>query len=300
MNGGRVIIIRKKARGHPHHGGAWKVAYADFVTAMMALFIVLWLLSQTDQATRERLSEYFRTGMFSGAPSVVSGGSGVAHEGFLDVGKQAFRVEQQRLHMTAALVRRAIEEKAGESPEIERLKQQVDVQVVDEGLLIQIMDGHDDVFFDLSSAELKPELRKILEIVAPVLTELENKLHIQGHTDSRPFPEGSRRTNWQLSFERAENARVVLLAAGVPAGQVAGVFAFADSVLKVKEDPRADANRRLAILAVRRGGEERSRKGLPTGAPVGATPISRSVPDNGSFPMNRAPMTPASGPATAL
>jgi chemotaxis protein MotB len=252
VSGGKVIIIKKKGKHRAaHHGGAWKVAYADFVTALMALFIVLWLLSQTDQATKQTLSEYFRTGVFTGAASVVSGGSGITDKGFLDVGPKAIKAEEQRLGMTALMVREALEKASKNSAAFERLSKQVSVQVTSEGLLIQIMDGADDVFFDLSSAELKPELRKILETIAPVLAKLDHKLQIHGHTDSRPFPEGSRRTNWQLSFERADNTRVVLQENGIPATKIAGVYAYADTILKVPENPRADANRRLAILAVR-------------------------------------------------
>ncbi len=252
MNGTRVIIKRKSKRHAAHHGGAWKVAYADFVTAMMALFIVLWLLSQTNQTTKQTLSEYFRTGVFSGAPSVVNGGSGLANQGFLDVGANAIKAEQQKLGMAGFMVREALERASRGSADLARLSEHVSVQVTPDGLLIQIMDGSDDVFFDLSSAELKPELKRILQTIAPVLAKLSNKLQVQGHTDSRPFPEGSRRTNWELSFERADNARVVLEASGIPRAQIAGVFAYADTVPKVTQDPRADANRRLAILAVRR------------------------------------------------
>jgi chemotaxis protein MotB len=152
------IIIVKKVKGHGgHHGGAWKVAYADFVTAMMALFIVLWLLSQTDQSTRERLSQYFRTGVLSGAPSVLNGGTGVQDKGYVDVrGKSSEENEQARLNQMERRIEKEIESMQANDPAFAALAGQVKVSVTDYGLMIQILDGGDDLIFDLSSSELKP------------------------------------------------------------------------------------------------------------------------------------------------
>jgi chemotaxis protein MotB len=250
------IIIVKKVKGHGgHHGGAWKVAYADFVTAMMALFIVLWLLSQTDQSTRERISQYFRTGVMSGSTSVLSGGTGVEDKGYLDVnGAQAAPVEQQRLKEAEKQIKEQLAALKVNDQDFAKLTGNIQVTVTDFGLLIQIMDGGDDLIFDLSSAELKPALVKILNGLAPILAKLDNQLQVHGHTDGRPFPAGSTRTNWGLSFERADAARGVLEKSGVRAGQITGVFAHGANAPLVK-DPKAPANRRLAILAVRQGFE---------------------------------------------
>jgi chemotaxis protein MotB len=259
----KVIIITKKAKGHAaHHGGAWKVAYADFVTAMMALFIVLWLISQTDQSTRQKLSEYFRTGMFSGAPSVVMGGSGVNDKGFLDGRSGMLELQRTTLATSAQRVRKALLVAAEKSPELKRLQQHVEVRTTEQGLLIQIIDNRDDVLFDLSSAALKPDLKKLLETIGPILGTLDNALQVHGHTDARPFPPGSTRTNWELSFERADNARRVLEQCGVRKGQIAGVFAHADTALRVPANPLADENRRLAILAVAYGSERPAAQGV--------------------------------------
>ncbi|MBN1611324.1 MAG: OmpA family protein [Polyangiaceae bacterium] len=263
MRDAKVIIITKKAKGHAaHHGGAWKVAYADFVTAMMALFIVLWLISQTDQSTRQKLSEYFRTGMFSGAPSVVMGGSGVNKKGFLDGRSGTLELQRTTLARSAQRVKQALLVAAEKSPELKRLQQHVEVHTTEQGLLIQIIDNRDDVLFDLSSAALKPDLRKLLETIGPILGNLDNALQVHGHTDARPFPRGSTRTNWELSFERADNARRVLEQCGVRKGQIAGVFAHADTALRVPDNPLADENRRLAILAVAWGSEHPALHGV--------------------------------------
>ena len=250
-----VIIIKKVKKGHGgHHGGAWKVAYADFVTAMMALFIVLWLLSQTDQSTREKLSQYFRTGVLSGSTSVLNGGTGVEEKGYLDVKGANGQDEQTRLSEAAKEIRQRLKELKASDAELAGLTGHIKVSVTDFGLLIQIMDGGDDLIFDLSSAELKPELVKLLQKLAPMLAKLDNQLQVHGHTDGRPFPLNSMRSNWSLSFERADRARGVLEKSGVRPGQITGVFAHGSNAPLVK-DAKDPQNRRLAIMAVRRGFE---------------------------------------------
>jgi chemotaxis protein MotB len=250
------IIIIKKVKGHGgHHGGAWKVAYADFVTAMMALFIVLWLLAQTDQSTRERLSQYFRTGVLSGAPSVMNGGTGVQQNGYVDVNGVASQTsEQGRLKETAEKIEKEVKAMQMRDADLAALAGQVKISVTDFGLLIQILDGGKDLIFDVSSSELKPALVTLLERLAPILAKLDNQIQVHGHTDARPFPTGSTRTNWSLSFERADRARSVLERSGLRQGQIGGVFAHGSNAPLVK-DPKSPDNRRLAILAVRKGYE---------------------------------------------
>jgi chemotaxis protein MotB len=278
--GPRVIIIKKKGKGHGgHHGGAWKVAYADFVTAMMAFFMVMWLLAQTDQTTRQELSEYFRTGVFSGAPSVLNGGSGIQDKGYFDVvGQSAIQPESAQLERVAAAVRAAMQRELTEDPAMKRLAQQLKVSVTEEGLLIQILDGSgDDLLFDRSSSELKPRLDQLLAVIAPILGRLDNKIQIHGHTDAKPFPAGSTRSNWQLSFERADSARLVLEKSGLKKGQIGGVFAHGSSALYDQKQPFAPENRRLAILAVRKGLETYASQGLnakPQPAPTKPAPPS--------------------------
>ncbi|HEY5959329.1 MAG TPA: flagellar motor protein MotB [Polyangiaceae bacterium] len=250
--GARVIIITKKAKGHAHHGGAWKVAYADFVTAMMALFMVLWLLSQTDQVTKQKLSEYFRTGMFQGAPSVMMGGSGINENGFLDANAGVLQFEAKTLQSGADAISEALEGAKKTNSELSGLVKQIDIQLTDQGLMIQILDGGDDLLFDLSSSELKPKLKSLLAMIAPVLGKLKNQIQVHGHTDARPFPPGVIRNNWDLSYERANNARRELEGHGLIPGQVVGVFAHGASTPYVKDDPFNSRNRRLTIVALRR------------------------------------------------
>lgn len=261
--GAKVIVIKKKSKGHAaHHGGAWKVAYADFVTAMMAFFMVLWLVSQTDQETRNELSDYFRTGVFTGAPSVLNGGSGIQTKGYLDVvGESHTQPEQVTFERVSLAIRAQLTQMMGEDAATRSLRDQIKVTVTQEGLLIQILDGGQNLLFDSSSAELKPKLIDILERIAPVLARLSNQIQVHGHTDARPFPAGSNRSNWQLSFERADRARAVLERSGLRSGQVSGVFAHGSTALMKPDEPFAAENRRLSILAVRKGLEKVAARG---------------------------------------
>ena len=258
----KVVFIKKKNKGHAHHGGAWKVAYADFVTAMMALFMVLWLVSQTDETTRSQLARYFRSGVFSGSGHVI-GESAPSGRG-PTVGGGASRITSPHtLEGTVSTLEELLDLVSEGDPRLAPLRDQVDIRLDESGLLIQISDGGDEMLFGLASSELTPALEAFLDLLAPVLGRLRNELQIHGHTDSRPFPAGAAFDNWDLSFARADAARRRLEAHGVPRGQVVGVLAHADSHLLFPDAPLDPRNRRLSILAVRRGAEEPAARGLP-------------------------------------
>jgi chemotaxis protein MotB len=242
-----IIYIKKKAKGHASHGAAWKVAYADFVTAMMALFMVLWLVSQTDQKIKKAISDYFRTGVFSGAPSVLEGGMGVADHGFVDTlggppVVDAFDNDASSKFLRDA-VRRAIVRSGSTA-----LNDRVTITPGPQGTLIQIAEGRDDLLFDLSSSDLKPPLVKLLQALGPELAKLGQPVEIHGHTDGRPFASGGGRNNWTLSFERAERARSELQKNGLPDAMIAGMYAHA-ATQPVDKDPLSPTNRRLSIFA---------------------------------------------------
>jgi chemotaxis protein MotB len=251
------VIIKKKKGGHGGaHGGAWKVAYADFVTAMMALFMVLWLLTQADLKLRSQIASYFRDpGVLSGAAMVSEAANDAKSRSPSVVTKDIIvvqgKAEQELLEGQAAEIKKAIAGAAKDNPDLAELKDQVDVQVTDQGLVITVIDKGRNLLFDLSSAELKPGLVKLLGQIAPILEKLPNGIQVGGHTDARPFPEGSGRSNWNLSFERADNARKVLEAHGLSKGHVKRVLAYADTEPLKPEEPLADENRRLSILAQR-------------------------------------------------
>jgi chemotaxis protein MotB len=271
-----VIIIKKKAKGHASHGAAWKVAYADFVTAMMALFMVLWLVSQTDQKIKKAISDYFRTGVFSGAPSVLEGGMGVADHGFVDTLSNpqvvdAFDNDASSKFLRDA-VRRAIVRTGNTA-----LHDRVTITPTPHGTLIQIAEGQDDLLFDLSSSELKPPLVKLLAALAPELAKLGQLIEIHGHTDARPFAAGTGRNNWTLSFERAERARAELQKNGIPDTLIGGMYAHA-ATQPVDKNPLSPTNRRLAIFARN-----------PASTAPRARPLGSAAPAESAKPPDPAP-----------
>jgi len=254
QNGTKVIIIRKKAKGHPaHHGGAWKVAYADFVTAMMALFIVLWLLTQTDQASRARIAQYFRTGVLPGGSLVHGETAGsnppMAVNVFTDPVPGRGKETKQLSELTKAVTKMLGQ--VTQDPSLTGLAEHVEVKMVDDGALIELVDGGDNFLFSLASSELKPSAVLFLERLAPLLGTVPNKIEIHGHTDARPFDRLARKNNWDLSYERANRARIVLSENGLRSGQINAVLAHADSALYNPDKPYAPENRRLSILVVR-------------------------------------------------
>jgi chemotaxis protein MotB len=265
-NGIKVVFIKKKAKGHGHHGGAWKVAYADFVTAMMALFIVLWLLTQSDQASKEKIAEYFRTGALPGGALLIGKPGGNTPPQPINLfpdgpGTTAAASESKELKELAKAVRKLMGRKSSNNPAMAALGKHVKVRIVNEGALIELVEGGDNFLFNVASAELKPGAIAILDQLAPMLKAMDNKLEIHGHTDARPFPPGSKQSNWQLSFERGDQARRVLEATGIEKGKIQSVLAHADTALFNSDDPLAPENRRLSILVIRQSAQ-RSRAGL--------------------------------------
>ena len=247
-NGPKVIVIKKKAKGHGHHGGAWKVAYADFVTAMMALFIVLWLLTQSDQASKETIAEYFRTGTLPGGSLMLGRTAGSSPPKAIEIlpsGHEGGLSERKRQAITKSLEK--LLARAAADPNTAAIAKSVKVKVSAEGALIELVDNGEDLLFAVSSSELKPAVVRFLEQLAPVLIEANEAVEIHGHTDARSFRE-SKKTNWDLSYERADQARRVLEAKGIAAGRIDGVLAHADTQPYVPKDPLAPQNRRLSIL----------------------------------------------------
>ncbi len=255
-----IIIIKKKVDGHGAHGAAWKVAYADFVTAMMALFMVLWLLSQTEETEIKKLSEYFRTGVFSGAPSILEGGSGLTDQGFLE---KTSKSPSERLvnSADAERLRAKLSSIMQGSVELSSFKDVVTVVAKPEGVLIEFREkNNEDVLFSSSSAKLQPALVKILTNLAPALESSGYHIRIEGHTDARPFPEGAGRTNWDLSFERADAARSVLTTSGLSESAIVGVYALGSSALLDPKNPTSAVNRRLTLLAIPKEAPEPAKK----------------------------------------
>jgi chemotaxis protein MotB len=193
----------------------------------------------------------------------------VQDRGYFDVvGRSSMQPEATSFEQITLAVRAKMQRTTDENPDLKDLAKNVRVSVTEDGLLITIIDGGKDLMFDSSSSELRPRLVALLELLAPIVGQLDNQIQVHGHTDGRSFPKGSNRSNWTLSFERADNARAVLERSGLRKGQVAGVFAHGDSALINTKEPFAPENRRLAILAVRRGLEKVAARGTKQTKPV--------------------------------
>jgi len=228
------IIIKKKIVHGGHHGGAWKVAYADFVTAMMALFIVLWLMSSSEPVKRA-VAGYFRDPSGK-ATEKGSAAAGVGENLSIrkdDMGKLKEKLESAML----------------QSPELAKLKDQVQMTVTGEGLRIELLESEVGTFFESGSSEPSRTGKDMLDMLAAELGKLQNRLLIEGHTDSQPFA-ASRKgySNWELSADRANSARKLMQENGLRTGQVAEVRGYADQHLRRPEDPQNPSNRRVSIV----------------------------------------------------
>jgi chemotaxis protein MotB len=249
MDQPRVVVKKKRALRAVHYGGAWKVAYADFVTAMMAVFIVLWLFTQADTTLRHQIAQYFRD------PGVLPSRASKSREARMvppqipvahGDGEKDFLEGQKRT------IEEALRRAAAGSPEVARVRDEVVIQVTDAGLSIEVVDDGRELLFDLASARLKPALLELLRRLGTELGRLPNQIQIGGHTDGRPFAPDAGISNWELAFARANAARRVLEASGLRPGQIHRVVGYANSEPLVPDNPLADANRRLSILAERR------------------------------------------------
>ena len=246
----KVIVVRKKSSGgHEEHGGAWKVAYADFVTAMMAFFLVMWIMGM-DQGVKDMVEGYFTNPVgfkrnFSGGSNPVSSGSDPTS---LDLRRAILMTrehQKRRFEETAKEIRSKMED-AGLTRGMDAA---VEVVVTGQGLRIELMEtGEGETFFDKASASLKPALRSVLHLVAPELQALPNDVVVEGHTDALPFRGGPGYTNWDLATDRANAARRSLIVGGLENDRVKEVRGHADRELKNPEDPLDPRNRRISVL----------------------------------------------------
>jgi len=244
-----IIVKKKKAAHHGHHGGAWKVAYADFVTAMMAFFLVMWIVGQSEEV-KAGVAGYFRDPKaFEGGRGVLPGAESGTTGGGAPMGLTDLEAARNALAQAAEEIRQAL----AALPEFEHLKDQVEITLTDEGLRIELREAPDDGFFDSGSAAVKPSTVAMLKVIATQLGALPNQVAVEGHTDSRPYSANSPvYTNWELSADRANAARRILEGSGLHERQIEAVRGFADTRLRKADDPLDPGNRRISII-VRRG-----------------------------------------------
>ena len=230
----RPIIVIKKKGGHGgHHGGAWKVAYADFVTAMMALFIVLWLLNSSKQV-QEAVGGYFKdpTGTTKQVGSDMRGAG------------ENFTVSKDNMEQLKEQLQKAIKE----VPHFEKFKNHIDMTVTNEGLRIELTESEKGTFFDSGSAKMSEDGEELLHALATELGKLPNTLAMEGHTDSKQYTAGRNYGNWELSSDRANAARRLMQGNGIRSDQVTQVRGFADQRPRKKDDPLDASNRRISLI----------------------------------------------------
>jgi chemotaxis protein MotB len=257
------IIVIKKNGGHGgHHGGAWKVAYADFVTAMMALFIVLWLTSQSEQV-KKAVAGYFQdprgTANLLGTTMSGNGVAVTTHDEALQKLKEKL---EQEIHA---------------KQELEKLSKQIEITITPEGLRIELLEGKNGTFYESGSAKLSENGQELLALLAGELKTLPNDLLIEGHTDATQYSTDASYSNWELSADRANAARRLMQQDGVRGDQVTQVRGYADQLLRVKNNPYDPSNRRISILVKNSatGVPPQIRDGTVAGA-AGAAPSAAS------------------------
>ncbi len=277
-----IIIVKKHRGGHAgHHGGAWKVAYADFVTAMMAFFLVMWLVGASPDV-KKSVAGYFRdpgvfdfeksTGMMAGGMTGID--EGRAPETVQMPDAAALTVERQRMQQAAEHIREELDGAGG----LEALRNQIEFQVTAEGLRIELLEGDGSSFFDSGSAMLRGESVRILSIIGRELGTMTNDVVVEGHTDSRPFGAGNQYSNWELSADRANAARRVMETVGLNPGQVQSVRGFAATQLRLPAAPMDSRNRRVSIVVRSQSQTQLEQSIRPDAAPVppeGARPDAR-------------------------
>ncbi|WP_150909918.1 flagellar motor protein MotB [Marinobacter halotolerans] len=258
-----IIIKRKKVVAGGHHGGSWKVAFADFATAMMAFFLVLWLTATASPEQLRAVEGYFKdpVGFTEGGspnPVDLEGSASVVSESSEDVADADIQIEDQVVEEMAQTLEQQkmkqlfqdLKDRIEESETLQEFKDQLLIDITSEGLRIQIVDRSKRPMFDSGRAELKYYSQDILFELAKTLSTVDNKLSLTGHTDSTPFSGRPGYTNWELSADRANTARRALVAGGVGGNQIARVVGLSDSVLFNKEDPQAPVNRRISIIVL--------------------------------------------------
>ncbi len=268
-----VIIVKKVKKGHGgHHGGAWKVAYADFVTAMMAFFLVMWLVNQSPEV-KAAVGGYFRDpGVFDfeRSTSPIAGGTG-AMDGPMHALTPDVAAAQAVLEAAAA----RIKERLAAAPAFRDLVDQISIQVTHEGLRIELQEGREDAFFDSGSAVLKPRTEELLALIGRELAALNQGVILEGHTDSRPYGRAGVYTNWELSSDRANAARRAMEANGLPPSLIRTVRGFADTQLRTPDAPFDSRNRRVSIVV------PQLQAPIGRSLPIGPVPPAQDAPAAG-------------------
>lgn len=275
-----IIVKKIKKNGGGHHGGAWKIAYADFVTAMMAFFLLMWLLGSTSKAQKEGIAEYFQTPlhMVLMGPSLGQSDSALRNTGGKDVTKKQGQVkpvegdpgklktvkledvkealkqaEKVKLEALKAKIEQAIED----NPTLQQFKSQLKLDITSEGLRVQIIDEQNRPMFENAKAELQPYAKTILREIGKTLNGVDNKISLSGHTDASAYAHGDQGySNWELSADRANASRRELIAGGMDETKLMRVVGLGSAIMMDKENPFNPINRRISLIVMNKETEE--------------------------------------------
>ena len=273
-----IIIKKIKKGGHAHHGGAWKVAYADFVTAMMAFFLLMWLLGNTTEGERRAIQDFFQNpsaiqgkGGGGDTPVDLGGGMQMPKQSKVVISKDDFankefvpkQQEQEHIQLSNEFEKERLESlmedlhKAIEASQaLKPFKDQLLLDITPEGMRIQIVDKENRSMFDIGGATLKPYTREILHELVKFISSVPNRISITGHTDARPYSGLKSYSNWELSADRANACRRELIAGGMKEAKVARVIGLSSIVLFNKKDPLSPINRRISIIVMNQDTEK--------------------------------------------
>lgn len=275
-----IIIVRKKVHAHGHHGGAWKVAFADFMTAMFAMFLVLWLVNQSSDV-KAAIAGYFADPMGTAGEfgsSIMPGEGAQTQSPRIMTQRQIVDLRRDRLRQVAEQIQQQIRE----VPALAEIAEHVQIEITEEGLRIQLLEDSTGVFFESGSAVPKIDGQTLLQFLGKKLGSLPNALVIEGFTDAKPYNRKDGYSNWELSVDRANMARRILLNGGLNPAQVQQVRGWADRRLRSPEDPFAPSNRRVTVTVL-----------LPQGSDSTAAIDSLTVSDSAASTIT----PPAEAPA---
>ena len=259
-----IIIVKKQVHAHGHHGGAWKVAYADFVTAMLSLFIVLWLLSSSEQV-QKAVGGYF---------SDPTGRAKDVGNGLKGVGSESLSIRKEDM----TRLKDKLEQAVKDSTSFQRIKEHVVFTVTGEGLRVELLEGEGSMFFETGNSRPTKVGKDLLEILAEEIGKLPNKVTMEGHTDSRPYKGEGNYSNWELSADRANAARRWMVESGMRDDQVTQVRGFADHSLRDPAHPADGKNRRVTLVIMYQSAVPQSSAAQPAPITPVVTPPAKPSP----------------------
>jgi chemotaxis protein MotB len=312
-----IVVKRIKKGGGGHHGGAWKIAYADFVTAMMAFFLLMWLLGSTAKGDLKGIADYFQTplkvALFGGSgsgdsSSVIQGGGEDLSRTYGQVKKGETEAERKTINLQRLkadfekqekqkleTLKNELEALIEATPTLKQFKNQLLLDLTTEGLRVQIVDEKNRPMFDSASSELKPYTRDILHEIGKALNKVENRISLSGHTDATPYASGDRGFgNWELSTNRANASRRELVAGGMADSKMIRVVGLASTALYDKTDPYSAINRRISIVVLNKRTEEAILRdgALPEGEEAEAEAATLTTDEPASAPAAAEPARP--------